>query len=227
MVAIILVNPQMGENIGAAARVMANFGFSDLRLVAPRDGWPNEKALEMAAHAKHIVEAAKIYPTLAEASADLEFLYASTARERGIDKLVITPREMVKRNNIGLLFGAERAGLSNDDLAICDEIISIPVDENCKSINLAQAVGIICYEASLLTKPESEPRELATKQEMQSLFEHLETELDKRGFFQEERKRPGMVNNIRTFLTRAALNPQEGRTLRGIIRSLSEHSRRN
>lgn len=222
MPAIILVAPQMGENIGAAARVMANFGLSDLRIVNPRDGWPNAKAVDMAAHAGGIVEAAKVFATLADAAADLEFLYALTARDREADKAVSTPREIIARKNLGFVFGGERAGLSNEDVSLCDEIISIPVNANYKSLNLAQSVAIIAYEISALGANKHE-RELASKEEMVSLFKHLETELDKRGFFQEEKKKPGMLNNIRTFITRAALSPQEARTMRGIIRSLTEH----
>lgn len=222
MTAIILVAPQMGENIGAAARVMANFGFTDLRIVNPRDGWPNEKAIDMAAHAATIVEGAKVFEKFSDAVADLEYVYALTARERGMDKKVITPREVVLNAKTGFAFGAERTGLENEDISLCDEIISIPVNPDHKSINLAQSVAIICYEISQVAVVKEE-RKLATKEDMNSLFAHLETELEKRGFFQEETKKPGMMNNIRTLFTRAALSPQESRTMRGIIRSLSEH----
>jgi len=233
--AIILIKPQLGENIGAAARVMANFGLNDLRLVSPRDGWPNPKALEMAAHAEHIVNKARIFPNFEQAVKDLKFLYATTARAREADKRVITQRQIKLYKNTGLVFGAERTGLTNEEISLCDELISIPVNPKYKSLNLAQAVAIICYELSLrggkadasiqpgLLRSARNDRELASKAEISSMFKHLESELDKRGFFQEKTKRAGMVNNIRNFLTRAALNGQEVRTMRGIIRSLAEH----
>ena len=220
---IILVKPQMGENIGAAARVMANFGLSDLRLINPRDGWPNPKAIEMSAHANDIVNSAKIFDSLEKASSDLNFLYATSARQRSLDKVVITSKKIILQDKTGFVFGGERSGLDNDDIAFCDKVISIPVAEY-KSINLAMSVGIISYEISLLAeKQTTRQRDLATKADMSSLFRHLETELDTRGFFQAAEKKPGMMQNIKTFLTRAALSKQESQTLRGIIRSLAEH----
>lgn len=212
----------MGENIGAAARVMANFGIDDLRIVAPRDGWPNDKARDIAAHADKLIDQAKIFANLDEAVADLGFLYATTARNREQDKPVIAPREIAHKTKTGFVFGPERTGLTNEEISICDEIISIPVSENFKSINLAQSVAVICYEVSTITlqKPE---RELAGKKELISFFEHLESELDKHGFFQEQNKKPGMLENIRTLFNRAQLSPQEVRTLRGMIKALVNH----
>ena len=221
---IILVKPQMGENIGAAARAMANFGIKDLRIVAPRDGWPNPKAIEMAANASSLIEHAKIFPTLEAAVADLEFLYATTARTRETDKKSIIPRQIITHEKTGFVFGAERTGLTNEEISLCDEIISIPVSEEFKSINLAQSVAIICYQISTLPPQKAEVRAQATKEELFSFFTHLETELDKRRFFQEPTKKPGMVANIRTMLTRAAFTSQEVRTMRGIIKSLSADS---
>jgi len=221
---IILSHPQMGENIGAAARVMANFGLVDLRIVAPRDGWPNEKAVEMAANASALVENAKIFKTLEEAAADLNFLYALTARNREMDKKVIAPREITLLEKTGFVFGPERTGLSNEEISLCDEIISIPVDSNFKSVNLAQSVAIIAYEISTIDHVTEQPRNQATKEELIALFTHLENELDERGFFQEATKKTGMVANIRAFLTRAQLSGQELRTLRGIIRYLAQKS---
>ena len=234
--AIILCKPQLGENIGAVARVMANFGLSDLRIVAPRDGWPNEKALEMAANAAVLIEKAKIYNDLQTAIADLEFVYATSARNREVDKTVIAPRGIKLQNKTGFVFGPERTGLTNEEISLCDEIISIDVDGKYKSINLAQSVAIISYELSLrggkadaaiqpglLRYARNDERELASKQEIISMFEHLENELDKRGFFQEATKKPGMIANIRALLTRANLSPQEVRTMRGIIKSLADH----
>ena len=207
----------MGENIGAAARVMANFGLDDLRIVNPRDGWPNPKALEMSAHAEGVIQNAKIFESLAEAAADLHYLYATTVRKRGLDKEVISPKEIVFNGKTGIVFGGERTGLENDEVALCDKIISIPVAEY-KSINLAMSVGIICYQISqipslrevLATRQSPDntitrlPRSarndeviMATKADMNSLFHHLENELDSRGFFQAPEKKPGMMQNIK------------------------------
>lgn len=216
---IILVKPQLGENIGAAARIMANFGIDDLRIVAPRDGWPNQQAIDMAANASKLVENAKIFQTLEEASSDLQFLYALTARERQMDKQVISSREIILREHTGFVFGAERTGLTNDEISLCDQIISIPVDEKYKSINLAQSVAIICYEISE-QKIKTELRELANKDELNSMFDSLFSELEKRGYFQEENKKAGMITNIRTMFTRAEFSSQEVKTLRGIVNSL-------
>ncbi len=211
----------MGENIGAAARVMLNFGLTDLRIVKPRDGWPNERALDMAVGAREVVEQAKIYESLNEATANLQFLYATTARTREMDKEVVTPREIALHGATGFVFGPERTGLTNEDITLCDKIISIPVNEKFSSLNLAQTVAIIAYEVSGL-KIVAGKRELASKEEIASLFSHLESELDARGFFQEPNKKPGMIANIRTMLARAEFSGQEVRTFRGIIKALTK-----
>lgn len=222
-ISIILHSPQMGENIGAAARAMLNFGCEDLRIISPRDGWPNEKALDMAAHAKQVVENAKIFATTEEAITDLDFVYATTARNRDMDKPTVAPAQIELVGKTGILFGPERSGLENKDISLADKIISIPVSDKCPSLNLAQAVGIVCYE--LFKKPlQIAKRELASKQEFVSMVAHLEQLLDERGFFQVAEKKPNMLQNIQNMLMRAEFSPQEVRTMRGIIRSLSERS---
>jgi tRNA/rRNA methyltransferase len=232
--AIILCQPQLGENIGAAARAMKNFGLEDLRLVAPRDGWPNQKAEAMAAGAADIVVSAGIYDTLQNALADLNLVYATTARERGIAKPVLTPAEAAKRLRAaeageaatGILFGNERTGLTNDDISLVDAVITVPTAE-FSSLNLGQAVLIACYE--WFRWGDSTPPERidhgpiakpASREEMFQLFDHLEGELMKSGFLYPPENKPPMIRNIRAMLHRAALTDQEVRTLRGMIAAL-------
>lgn len=242
--AIILVEPQLGENIGAAARAMANFGLTDLRIVAPRDGWPNEAARASAALAVEIVDKAKVYATLAESVDELNFVAATTARSRFLAKPVASPetaaadigRRLEAGERCGILFGKERSGLENSDIALADLIITAPVNPAMASLNLAQSVLLVAYEWRKLTEPDSLGRSLpdaplgagqrykasrpAHKEEMLGLFEHLERELDACGFLFPPHKRDTMVNNIRTMLTRMEPSEQEVRTLRGIIASL-------
>jgi tRNA/rRNA methyltransferase len=225
---VILVNPQMGENIGAAARIMANFDLEELRIVAPRDGWPNEKAEAMATGAVGIVEEAKIFEDLASALADLTLVYATTARTREMIKRVASPRGAAEEiagaaGPVGILFGPERSGLCNDDVALCDTIISIPVGWY-KSLNIAQAVAIVAYEnfvASHEAAPTQPDAPMATKEDVDALFNALERELDARNFFYPEEKRPTMVRNLRSLVERQVLYEQDVRTLHGVIKSLT------
>jgi tRNA/rRNA methyltransferase len=206
---------------------MMNFGFSELRIVAPRDGWPNQKALDMAVGAAGILEGAGIYDTLEEAIHDIKHLAVTTARSRDMVKPSATPKEFVANiTNLksAIAFGPERSGLTNDEVALADLIINIPVAEQLKSLNLAQAVAIVCYEVFVSTPSAVIPAQagiLATKQETIGMFHHLEEELEKSGFFLAPEKKPGMIRNIRNMLTKAKFTPQEIRTMRGIIRSLA------
>lgn len=230
--AVILVAPQMGENIGAAARVMANFDLKELRLVAPRDGWPNEKADAMAAGAVDILRRAKLFDDVASATADLRRVFATTARPREMIKPVRSPREaaaeiaaaeIAAEGQSGILFGPERSGLNNDDVVLADTVISIPVGA-FTSLNLAQAVGVVAYECFLATTSEEAPESAempATKADLQALFTHLENELDKRHFFFPEEKRPSMVRNLRNLLQRKGLLEAEVRILHGVIKALT------
>lgn len=231
--AIILVSPQLGENIGAAARCMLNFGLTDLRIITPRDGWPNPKAVDMAKGAKEVIKNAKIFQSLADATFDITKLYATTARTRDMVKQIYTPSEVAESiiKNSGksaIMFGAERSGLNNEDITLADGICEIPVAPIYTSLNLAQAVNIICYEwfighsKSSTTQPTPDNIQLATKEDIARMFEHLESELDKTDFFKVADKRPKMVINIRNIFSRNNLTEQEVRTLRGIIKSLTK-----
>lgn len=225
---IILHKPQMGENIGAAARIMHNFGYADLRIVSPRDGWPNEKAQAMAAGGEKIVENAQVFENLKDAISDLNFLVATSAELRSMEKPICTPEQAVKivreKRKVGFLFGCERTGLTNEELAMADLIIQIPTHEQYRSINLAQAVCIVCYEFSkmlLRPMPKNEISEQATKEELENMIIHLEGDLDSSGFFKNEDMRDSMKLNLRNMFTRAALTSQEVQTMRGVIKSLS------
>ncbi len=239
--AIILSEPQLGENIGACARAMANFGLSDLRLVKPRDGWPNEKAQAMAAGAAQLVDAARIYDTVEAAIGPLGLVYAATARDRAMAKPVLTPAEAACRlreaaaNGVStaVLFGNERAGLTNDEVALADCVITIPTTPAFSSLNLGQAVLLVGYEwfkAGDVTPPariDHGAAQPAPREELLRLFEHLEEELEKSGFLFPPGNRPGMIRNLRSILHRAQLTDQEVRTLRGVIVALTKGKKRN
>ncbi len=238
--AIILCEPQLGENIGTAARAMANFGLWDLRLVNPRDGWPNVHAVRAASRADHVLDKTRVFETLAEAIADLDLVYATTARSRDMQKDVLGPeiatanlaRHVAGGGRAGLLFGRERWGLFNEEIAIADAIVTFPVEPAFASLNIAQAVLLMSYEwrqqvdggeLPFTEPPESLP---ATKAELIGMFEHLEGVLDTTGFFTTDDKRPSMVHNLRTMLTRGSFTAQEVRTFRGIVSSIDRKHER-
>src|SRR5690242_15256231 len=213
---IILSHPQLGENIGAAARAMANFGLADLRLVKPRHGWPDAKATAMAAGAANVVEQARVFATLREGLADLSLVYATTARERGITKDVLTPAEAARRlraasahgGKTAILFGNERAGLDNDEISVCDCVITIPT-AHFASINLGQAVLLTAYEwfraadSTPSARLEHGPiHRKPTRSELLDLFDHLERELKDSGFLFPPEKRDAMVRAIRATIHR-------------------------
>ncbi|HET7716074.1 MAG TPA: RNA methyltransferase [Bauldia sp.] len=240
--AIILVAPQLGENIGTAARAMANFGLAGLRLVNPREGWPNKKAHAAASGADGVIEQVRTYATVADAVADLGFVYATTARAREVAKPVVGPREAAANiralaregTQAGVMFGPERTGLTNEDLSFADEILTYPVDPGFPSLNLAQAVLLFAYEWRLagfapeeraLPLPDPRPKP-APKAELIRLFEHLESALDEAGFFRPPEKRPHMVEALRSMLQRAGLSEQEVRTLRGVVTALERRPTR-
>jgi tRNA/rRNA methyltransferase len=238
--AIILVEPQLGENIGTSARAMANFGLLDLRLVDPREGWPNEKAQAAASGADHVLDRVRVFRSVEAAIADLNFIYATTARSRELAKDVVGPRQAALAlrglgDKGGVLFGRERSGLTNDQVALADEILTLPVDPRFSSLNIAQAVLIIAYEWRLamlgdedVGLPFAGPavEDLAAKEEMLRLFEHFEGALDAVGFFRPPEKKPHMVRALRTLLHRARLSDQEVRTLRGVIAALERRPTR-
>lgn len=239
--AVILCEPQLGENIGTAARAMANFGLWDLRLVRPRDGWPDEKAIATASRADHVIEQVRVFETLEAAIADLTLVYATTARSRDLQKAVIGPDEAGRRmaghiaggQKAGLLFGREKWGLLNEEVALADMIVTLPVEPAFASLNIAQAVLILAYEWRLQSGQGQLPfgtglAETAPRSELVGLFEHLEGVLDQSGFFTTPEKKPSMVDNLRTALTRGNFSSQEIRTLRGVISSIDRrHERPN
>ncbi|NLR96249.1 RNA methyltransferase [Rhizobium sp. P38BS-XIX] len=238
--AIILVEPQMGENIGMVARAMANFGLVELRLVNPRDGWPNERAQATASKADHIIEATKVYETLEQAIADLNFVYATTARERDGYKPVRSPvvaaetlRTKFKAGEgTGILFGRERWGLTNEEVALADEIVTFPVNPAFASLNIAQAVLLMSYEwmksgmEDVAEVPfQAIEQRPSTKDQLFGLFDQLEEALDARNYFHPAGKKPKMVDNLRAVLSRRAFTEQEISVLRGVISSLDRFTR--
>ena len=232
---VILVRPQLADNIGACARAMANGGLFHLRLVAPRDGWPQERAWRTASGADNLLNAATVHPTVADAVADLHHVFATCPRPRHIVKPVMTARgaaaelrEICARGlRTGLLFGPERAGLDNDDMAQSDALIRFPLDPRFMSLNLAQAVLVMAYEW-WTAEDSTTPRTLmtnetvvATKGELDNFMTHLIAELDSSGFLRNLPKRPGMVRNIQHLFQRGEVTTQELRTLHGIVTELS------
>jgi tRNA/rRNA methyltransferase len=239
--AIVLVEPQLGENIGMVARAMANFGLAELRLVNPRDGWPSEKARAAASKADHVIDATKVYDTLEEAVSDLNFVYATTARERYGFKPVRSPvtaaatlqTKFKAGEKTGILFGRERWGLTNEEVALADEIVTFPVNPAFASLNIAQAVLLMSYEwmkSSLEdleeTAFESVQQRPSTKEQVFGLFEHLEEALDARGYFHPPAKKPKMIDNLRAVLSRRGFSEQEISVFRGVINSLDRFARK-
>lgn len=231
--AIVLVEPQLGENIGTAARAMANFGLDDLRLVAPRDGWPNEKAVASSSGAVHVIDKARVFDTTEAAIADLTLVFATTARARGFQKEVLGPEDAAGRllaapagTVSGVLFGRERWGLTNEEVALADAILTYPVDPRFASLNIAQAVLLFSYEwrrqetrGSLpFATPEAAPQ--ASKADLVGLFDHLEAALEPTGYFRPPEMRPVMVRNLRSVLQDAGLGVTQVRLLRGVIAHL-------
>ena len=237
---VILCQPQLGENIGATARAMMNFGLEDLRLVSPRDGWPNERADAMAVGAVDILRRASLHERTHDALSDLHLVYATTARERGITKEVLTPAEAARRLRLaaergekaGILFGNERAGLDNEDISLADAVITIPTAE-LASLNLGQAVLLCVYEwfragdETPASRIEHGPlQRKPTREEMFQLFDHLEGELTRTGFLYPPDKREHMQRAIRATIHRAQLTYQEVQTLRGMIVALAKGKHR-
>jgi tRNA/rRNA methyltransferase len=238
----ILVEPQLADNLGAAARAMANFGLADLRLVNPRPDWRSDRARAAASGADGILDRAHVYASFPEAIADLGAVYATTARPRGVAKDVIGPRAAVAaartvalaRGKVGFAFGRERIGLTNDEVALCTAILTLPVDPEFPSLNLAHAVLVVAYEwrqSGLAAEAEGLPfrAELpppAEKAELVALFEHLEAALDETGFFRPAENREHMVLALRAMLQRANLTVQDVRTLRGVIAALERRPTR-
>jgi tRNA/rRNA methyltransferase len=231
---VILKDAQLAENIGAAARVMANFGLTDLRLVSPRDGWPQPKAWASASGADWPLDDAKVFDRLEDAIADISLVLATTARPRDAALPVMSPREgaaalraaAASGQACGIVFGGERAGLESDDIALCHGMVTAPVDERFASLNLAQTVALVAYEWRMTGAPgapagfEAAPAP-APHAALFGFYEQLEGELDAAGYFHPPEKRPSMVRNLRIALGRARFTEQEVRTLRGVVTALA------
>lgn len=235
---VILVRPQMGENIGAAARAMLNFGLTDLRLVAPRDGWPNPAAVAMASGAAgRVLDRARVFPTLAKAMADIDHAYATTARGRELTKPVHTPAAAMEDararvaagGRVALVFGPERAGLENDDVARANAIVTVPVNPDFPSLNLAQAVLLLGYEwgrdrlpaqpAPAGRRPAGE--EPATRIEIEKLADHWEQRLEAARFFFPPDKAASMRLTLRNLWARLPLTRADVQIFHGVIRQMA------
>ncbi len=229
-VAIILVAPQLGQNIGAIARIMKNFKQSELRIVAPRDGWPNPQAEFTSVGAIDVIQNAKIYDDLETAIADINYLYATTAQVRDMNKSYTTVRDLgphysTTRGRVGIMFGRENCGLNNDEIAKANSIITIDTDPEFSSLNISHAVGIVCYELFDHRTREDlgNTQDLATKEDLELFFDHLFDELNKTGFFKTPDRYKHMSRNIRNIFSRIdSLSHNEVQTLRGVIVALAE-----
>lgn len=229
--AIILVKPQLGENIGKAARAMLNFGLTEMRIVDPRDGWPNPAAGPTAAGADIVLENAKLFDTTAEAVADCSHIYATTVRKRGMTKEVLTPvaaaEDMAAASGkCAILFGPERSGLEIIDVELARKIITVPINPEFASLNLAQAVVLVAYEISkhsnatvqpTLEKAKPQP---APQLELDRLYEHMERALEKTGYFYPPDRAPATKITLRNMITKPGWTNEEVQTLRGVLSSL-------
>lgn len=228
---IILVRPQLGENIGKAARAMLNFGLTELRLVSPRDGWPNPQAGPAASGADSVIANAQLFDSVEAATADCTHVYATTVRKRGITKPVVTPEQAATTIHTGqeraaILFGPERAGLETDDVALARTIITVPINPEFGSLNLAQAVLVVAYEwsktQSLAMPPLTDVEPPAPQGELDGLWGHLDIMLTDVGFYFPPAKVPTIRRAIRTILTKPGWNALEVRTLRGVLTALQK-----
>ncbi|WP_120078492.1 RNA methyltransferase [Aurantiacibacter odishensis] len=231
---IVLVRPQLGENIGKAARAMLNFGLTEMRLVSPRDGWPNPSAGPAAAGADIVLEKAQVFETTAEAVADCAYVYATTVRKRGVTKPVQTPEEAARdiprqAGRSAILYGPERSGLETEDVALARTIITAPINPEFGSLNLAQAVILMAYElskyADLVMPTQEDLLPPAPQEELEGLIAHLERMLEPKGYFLPEARADATRRTLRGVLTKPGWNHLEVRTLRGVLSSLERKPR--
>lgn len=240
---IVLVRPQLGENIGKAARAMLNFGLKEIRLVAPRDGWPNPDAGPAAAGADTVLAEAQVFETLADAVADCAHVFATTVRKRGVTKPVVTPEEAAsaigaEAGRSAIVFGPERSGLETDEVALCRTILTVPVNPDFASLNLAQAVILCAYEwskqvrrdthgsADLVQPPLTELHPPAPQGELDGMIDQLEALLDNAGYFYPPDRTGATKRTLRTLLTKPGWNHLEIRTLRGVLSALGNPRQR-
>ena len=226
---IVLVRPQLGQNIGKAARAMLNFGLTEMRLVAPRDGWPNPDAGPAASGADVVLEQAEVFATAQEAIADCSYVFASTVRRRDLVMPVVGPVEMADRiaasaNRSAILFGPERSGLETEEVALADAIVTVPINPEFASLNLAQAVILLAYEWSKradLAQPTSKNLEPpAAHGELEGLVGQLNSELEAKGYFHPPSRTEATKNTLRTIFTKTGWSSREVKAVRGIIRAL-------
>jgi tRNA/rRNA methyltransferase len=231
---VVLVRPQLGENIGKAARAMLNFGLSEMRLVAPRDGWPNPSAGPAAAGADEVLAKARVFGTLADAVADCAQVYATTVRKRGVTKPVLTPEAAAaaihgEAGRSALVFGPERSGLETDDVALARAIVTIPVNPAFGSLNLAQAVIVCAYEwskqAGLVQPTAEELLPPAPQVELDGMIAQFEALLESAGYFRPPSRADATRRTLRTMLTKPGWNHLEVRTLRGVLSALGREPR--
>ena len=232
---IVLVRPQLGENIGKAARAMLNFGLTKMRLVAPRDGWPNPSAGPSASGADIVLDQARVFDTTAEAVADCEHVFATTVRKRGVTKEVVTPEQaadlmFARQGRSAILFGREASGLETNDVALAREILTVPINADFGSLNLAQAVILCAYEwskrASGLVQPtHEETLPPAPQEELEGLIGHFEKLLEPRGYFQPQSRAEATRLTLRNMLTKPGWNHLEVRTMRGVLSALGRKPR--
>jgi tRNA/rRNA methyltransferase len=231
---IILVRPQLGQNIGKAARAMLNFGLTEMRLVAPRDGWPNPEAGPAASGADAVIDGATVFETTAEATADCSLVFASTVRRRDLVIPVIGPEEMAReihstKGRTAILFGPERSGLATEDVALASRIVTVPINPDFGSLNLAQAVILLAYEWSRgigLAKPTQRELEApAPMGDVEGLISQLEGALEQAGYFYPPDRVQATKTTLRTILTKPLWSSREIQALRGVIRALSENRR--
>ena len=232
---IVLVRPQLGQNIGKAARAMLNFGLTELRLVAPRDGWPNPEAGPAASGADVVLEKARVFATAQEAVADCSTVFASTVRRRDLVMPVVAPEEMADRiaassERSAILFGPERSGLETEDVALANFIVTVPINPKFASLNLAQAVILLSYEwskRSVLALPTAKELEPAAPHgDLEGLMTQLNDELDAKGYFHPPSRTEATKNTLRTIFTKTGWSSREIKAVRGIIRSLVDPPRR-
>ena len=231
---IVLVRPQLGENIGKAARAMLNFGLTEMRLVTPRDGWPNPSAGPAASGADVVLEGAQVFESVADAVADCAHVYATTVRKRGVTKPVVTPEEAareiaVARGRSAILFGPERSGLETADVALARAILTVPINPGFGSLNLAQAVILCAYEWSkhehLVQPTQEELLPPAPQDELEGLIGHFHRLLEPRGYFLPEARVEATRRTLRGVLTKPGWNHLEVRTLRGVLSALEREER--
>ncbi|MCC2603056.1 RNA methyltransferase [Sphingopyxis yananensis] len=232
---IVLVRPQLGENIGKAARAMLNFGLTDMRLVAPRDGWPNPDAGPAAAGADIVLGNAQVYETLADAVADCTHIYATTVRKRGVTKPVLTPEAAAKQvhataGRSAYVFGAERSGLDTDDVALAHSIITVPINPDFSSLNLAQAVILLSYEWSkgreLASPPQVPLDPPSSHEELEEFIQHLVRELEPKNYFHPVARSVATMRTLRTALTKTGWSSNDVKMMHGIVAALTKPPRR-